>query len=99
MKNNDIYTIPHTCYLCEFWDFQDGFEYILMGRQPCDWSHQFDAVREAEGFRHIQLIERVRDHWVVDTWLVCGEHATSKQTKLRTHKYLKQLLRASKLQD
>lgn len=97
MIKGQIYKIPHTCYLCEFWDFQFGFEYTLMGRQPSDWSHQFDEVKEIEGFRHIQLIERVRDHWVVDTWLEGQGVNTSKQAKLRTHKYLKHLLRGAEL--
>jgi len=93
-----IYQIPHTCFICEWSNPSDG-GYSILGRSPNydDGECRFDNVIEVKGNRCVELIERVRGHWVVDTWLECSEGDTSKQTKLRTHKYLKQLLRGSKI--
>lgn len=96
MIKGQIYQIPHTCFLAQ-WSTPDDGGYEIFGRYPDAASSRFDGVIEVKGYRNIELIERVRDHWVVDTWLECSEGETSKQAKLRTHKYLKQLLRGAKL--
>jgi len=98
MIKGQIYQIPHTCFIAQ-WSSDDDGGYDIYGRevQPFEINRRYDSVIEVKGNRCIELIERVRDHWVVDTWLECSEGDTSKQTKLRTHKYLKQLLRGSKI--
>lgn len=96
MIKGQVYQIPHTCFIAQ-WSTPDDGGYEVFGRQPEDVYIRFDSVIEVKGYRNIELIERVRDHWVVDTWLECSEGETSKQAKLRTHKYLKQLLRGAKL--
>lgn len=96
MIKGQIYQIPHTCFIYE-WSTEDDGGYVIYGAMYEDLAKRFDKVIEIEGNRCIELIERVRDHWVVDTWLECSEGDTSKQAKLRTHKYLKQLLRGSKI--
>jgi len=96
MLKNLTYVIPHTCFIAQ-WSTPDDGGYEIFGRYPEDAVCRFDSVIEVKGYRCIGLVERVRDHWVVDTWLECCEGDTRKQTKLRTHKYLKQLLRGAKL--
>ena len=96
MENNQIYKIPHTIYLCE-WSTPDDGGYHIFGSRYDGLENRFERVIEVKGFRNIKLIERVRDHWVVDTWLSCSEGETSVQVKLRSHKYLKQLLRGAEL--
>lgn len=98
MIKGQIYQITHTCFLAQ-WSTPDDGGYEIFGRSPDidDLSARYDGFIELKGYRYIELVERVRDHWVVDTWLECSEGETSKQAKLRTHKYLKQLLRGAKL--
>lgn len=93
MIKGQIYQIPHTCFIQHQNDDTEG-ETVVFGIEP---DRNGFCTYAAEGNRCIELIERVRDHWVVDTWLECSEGDTRKQTKLRTHKYLKQLLRGAKL--
>jgi len=99
MIKGQIYQIPHTCFIAQ-WSTPDDGGYEIFGQaiKNDEQVLRFDSVIEVKGYRCIELIERVRDHWVVDTWLECSEGDTSKQTKLRTHKYLKQLTR-NKLND
>ena len=96
MQKDQIYMIPHTCFVCE-WSTEDDGGYAIYGAYYEDLAKRYDKVIEVKGYRCIELVERVRDHWVVDTWLECSEGETGKQAKLRTHKYLKQLLRGAKL--
>jgi hypothetical protein len=98
MIKNCTYVIPHTCYVGQ-WSTPDDGGYLIFGRPPQydEGEARFDSVIEVSGFRCIGLVERVRDHWVVDTWLECAEGDTRKQVKLLGHKYLKQLLRGAKL--
>jgi len=96
MIKNCTYVIPHTCWIGE-WSTPDDGGYQIFGAYREDFIVRFDRVHEVEGFRCIGLVERVRDHWVVDTWLECSEGDTRKQVKLLSHKYLKQLLRGAKL--
>ena len=93
-----IYKIPHTCYVWQ-WSTPDDGGYMIYGRKLPDDEMllMFDSVVEVKGYRNIELIERVRDHWVVDTWLECSEGETTKKTNIRTHKYLKHLLRGAEL--
>lgn len=79
------------------WSTSDDGDFIICGSYSEDMAESWGSVKELKGNRCIELIERVRDHWVVDTWLECSEGETSKLTKLRTHKYLKQLLRGAEL--
>jgi hypothetical protein len=93
------YVIPHTCYVGQ-WSTPDDGGYEIFGRevQCFELSRiRFDSVSAVQGFRCIGLVERVRDHWVIDTWLECAEGDTRKQVKLLSHKYLKQLLRNAEL--
>lgn len=96
MIKGQIYKIPHTCYLYE-WSTPDDGGYDLYGAYYDDLAKRYDKVIEAGGYRWIELVERVRDHWVVDTWIECSEGETRKKVSIRTHKYLKQLLRGAKL--
>jgi hypothetical protein len=99
MINNCTYVIPHTCYVGQ-WSTPDDGGYEIFGQRPQyddRFDAKFDSVIEVSGFRCIGLVERVRDHWVVDTWLECCEGDTRKQVKLLSHKYLKKLLRGAKL--
>lgn len=96
MIKGQVYQVTHTCYVYE-WSSDDDGGYDIYGAYYEDLAKRYDKVIEVKGYRCIELIERVRDHWVVDTWLECSEGDTRKQTKLRTHKYLKQLLRGAKL--
>lgn len=94
--NNVIHKIPHTCWIGE-WSSPDDGGYQIFGAYREDFSVRFDRIHELAGFRCIQPIQRVRDHWVVDTWLECTEGDKRKQVKILSHKYLKQLLRDAKL--
>lgn len=96
MIKNCTYVIPHTCYVYE-WSTPDDGGYTICGAYYEDLARRHDKVIEVSGFRCIGLVERVRDHWVVDTWIECCEGDTRKQVKLLSHKYLKQLLRGAKL--
>lgn len=96
MIKGQVYQIPHACFIAQ-WSTPDDGGYEVFGRYPEDAYVRFDSVIEVKGHRCIELIERVRDHWVVDTWLEGQGVNTSKQVKLRTHKYLKQLLRGAEL--
>jgi len=96
MVKDQIYMIPHTCYVYE-WSTHDDGGYDIYGAYYEDLAKRYDKVIEVKGYRCIGLIERVRDHWVVDTWLECSEGETTKKTNIRAHKYLKQLLRGAEL--
>lgn len=93
MIKNCTYVIPHTCYIQHQDNCKDG-EFIIFGVEPKNNGFCTYAV---SGYRCIGLVERVRDHWLVDTWLECCEGDTRKKVKLLAHKYLKQLLRDAKL--
>jgi len=99
MIKNCTYVIPHTCYVAQ-WSTPDDGGYEIFGREVQCFEldrRRFDSVIQVSGFRCMGLVERVREHWVVDTWLECSEGDTRKQVKLLSHKYLKQLLRGAKL--
>jgi len=96
MIKGQIYQIPHTCFIYQ-WSTEDDGGYEIYGAYYDDLAKRYDSVIEVKGYRCVKLIERVRDHWVVDTWLECSEGDTSKKAKLRTNKYLKQLLRGAEL--
>jgi len=96
MIKNCTYVIPHTCFFAVTETEHEDFEQIF-GKYPDFAEERFDTVTEVPGFRCIGLVERVRDHWVVDTWLECCEGSTPARTKLLSHKYLKKLLRGAKL--
>ena len=96
MIKGQVYQIPHTCFIAQ-WSTPDDGGYEIFGAYPQYTAMTYDSVIEVKGYRCIELIERVRDHWVVDTWLECYECETAKKTNLRTHKYLKQLLRGAEL--
>lgn len=99
MIKGQIYKIPHTCYIGQ-WSTEDDGGYEIFGREvQCFEINRirFDSVIKISGSRCFELLERVRDHWVVDTWLECSEGETGKKINLRTHKYLKHLLRDAKL--
>lgn len=93
MKNDDIYIIQHSCWIQHQNDDEDGEVYIF-GREP--YKNGFCTIVTV-GNRSIRLIQRVRDHWVVDTWLSCKAGISKTQTKLMTHNYLKQITRNAKL--
>ena len=93
MIKNCTYVIPHTCYVQHQNDDPEG-ETVIFGKEP---DRNGFCTYCVSGFRCIGLVERVRDHWVVDTWLECCKGDTRKQVKLLGHKYLKQLLRGAKL--
>lgn len=96
MIKNCTYVIPHTCFIYQ-WSTEDDGGYEIYGAYYDDLAKRYDSVIEVKGYRCIGLVERVRDHWVVDTWLECAEGDTRKKVKLLTHKYLKKLLREAKL--
>ena len=89
---NQIYKLPHNIFLCQ-WSTCDDGGYEIFGAYSSDLNTRFDSVSKVKGFRVIQPIERVRDHWVVDTWLEFEEDETPRKTKLMTDKYLKRLVR------
>ncbi len=90
MKNH-TYKLNHKIWLCQ-WSTVDDGGYEIFGAYSSDLKARFDSVTKVNGYRCIQPIEQVRDHWVVDTWLEFEEDKTCKKTKLMTSKYLKQLV-------
>jgi hypothetical protein len=92
MIKDQIYMIPHTCFVCE-WSTEDYGGYSIFGAYADDFLKRFDKVSEVKGFRCIRLVERVRNHWVVDTWLDCIDEPTPFKTKLMSDKYLRKLIR------
>lgn len=92
MQKDQVYMIPHTCVICEWRTENDG-GYLIYGANFDDLLKRFETVSEIEGFRCIKLVERVRSHWVVDTWLDCIGESTPLKTKLMSTKYLKRLVR------
>lgn len=88
--NTDFYKIPHTCWIAE-WSTADDGGYEIFGRYYDDMLVRFDRVHEVDGFRCIQLVEKVRHYWVIETWLECGEGETRKKIKLITEKHLKRI--------
>lgn len=93
MIKNCTYVIPRTCFVQHKNNDPDG-EIVIFGTEP---DRNGFCTYAVSGFRCIGLVERVRDHWIVDTWLECKEGDTRKQVKLLSHKYLMQLLRGAKL--
>ncbi|MBK8187620.1 MAG: hypothetical protein IPK77_10525 [Cellvibrio sp.] len=65
---NQIYKLNHKIWLCQ-WSTVDDGGYEIFGAYSSDLKARFDLVSKVNGFRVIHPIERVRDHWVVDTWL------------------------------
>ena len=96
MIKGQIFKIPHKIYLYE-WSTEEDGGWDLYSAYSNDLAKRYDNVLEIEGFRCFELIERVRDHWVVDTWLESSEGDTGKKINLLTHKYLRHLLRDAKL--
>lgn len=92
--SNVTHKIPHTCWIAEWSTLDDG-GYEIFGSYHDDFLVRFDRVHEVDGFRCIQPIERVRNHWVIDTWIECSEGETSKITRLMTDKYFHRLVKNS----
>lgn len=92
MKKGEIYKLPHKCFIGQ-WSTPDDGGHEIFGRHPFNPESRFDSVVECDGWRCIALVERVRDHWVVDTWLETGDGSTRDKTSLLGHKYLSGLIK------
>lgn len=84
MKAGEIYEIPHECYVCKL-EFEDETITSVFGRNGYNYENRFDSVEVVNGYRCIELVAKVRNHWVIDTWLSAGENFTRPKAQLMTH--------------